>query len=396
MSTFSGFEGDQEHLDLLRRAATKEDTSDWNDWRKANPGLSPDLRGMEMPGANLVGADLSKANLFRANLRDADLRQAKLSRSSLVYARLQCAKLDNAEIMNADLEEAQLSDAQMQGALLRHSNVVAANFKAADLRGANLSRIEGEDVSFAGANLTGADLERADLWMANLSNAIFCGSTLRDANLNQANLQGANLTEVDLIRARLTGVDLRGANLTRAKVYGLSAWNIRTDANTKQRELSIARPGQVSPITVDDVEVAHFINLLVDHANLRKVISAVANKAVLILGRFSEPYRKDFLGTLANAARDRGLLPIIYDFERPPEQDWTETVLTLAGLSLFVIADITNPASVPLELQATVPNFMVPFVPLHKKGEPSHPSLCWRTCKLRLSAYFQLFAIERK
>jgi hypothetical protein len=71
------------------------------------------------------------------------------------------------------------------------------------------------------------------------------------------------------------------------------------------------------------------------------------------------------------AARKRGLLPIIYDFEAPPEQDWTETVLTLASLSLFVIADITKPVSVPLELQATVPNCMVPFVPLHKKGKPA-------------------------
>jgi hypothetical protein len=29
----------------------------------------------------------------------------------------------------------------------------------------------------------------------------------------------------------------------------------------------------------------------------------------------------------------------------------------LAGLSCFVIADITNPRSAPLELQATVPNY---------------------------------------
>jgi hypothetical protein len=121
--------------------------------------------------------------------------------------------------------------------------------------------------------------------------------------------------------------------------------------------------------------VAQFINLLLDHANLRKVISAVASKAILILGRFLEPERKAFLAALAGAARSRGLLPIIYDFARPPEQDWTETVLTLASLSLFVLVDITSPASVPLELQATVPILMVPFVPLHKKGEPSFSML---------------------
>jgi hypothetical protein len=34
-----------------------------------------------------------------------------------------------------------------------------------------------------------------------------------------------------------------------------------------------------------------------------------------------------------------------------------------------VIADITNPRSTPLELQSTVPEIMVPFVPIIQKGE---------------------------
>jgi hypothetical protein len=44
----------------------------------------------------------------------------------------------------------------------------------------------------------------------------------------------------------------------------------------------------------------------------------------------------------------------------------------LKGIHLpesFVIADITNPSSSPLELQATVPDFMIPFVPILRKGE---------------------------
>ena len=222
-----------------------------------------------------------------------------------------------------------------------------------------------------GCDLIGCDLEKADLWMAKLSGAKLGGSYLRDANLNQANLEGADLSDTDLIRVRMTGVNLCGANIQRAKIYGLSAWDVKTDGKTKQRELSIAPPGQEHRITVDDIEVAQFINLLVDHKNLRKVITAVANKGVLILGRFNDPPRKAFLEALADVTREKGLLPIIYDFDRPEAQDWTETVLTLASISLFVIADITKPVSVPLELQATVPNCKVPFVPVHKKGEPS-------------------------
>ena len=41
----------------------------------------------------------------------------------------------------------------------------------------------------------------------------------------------------------------------------------------------------------------------------------------------------------------------------------------LASLSKFVIVDITKPHSAPLELQATVPDCMVPFAPILQQGE---------------------------
>jgi hypothetical protein len=54
---------------------------------------------------------------------------------------------------------------------------------------------------------------------------------------------------------------------------------------------------------------------------------------------------------------------------KPEVKDFTETVRLLAGLSHFVIADITSPRSAPLELQAIVPECMIPFVPILEKGE---------------------------
>jgi hypothetical protein len=50
-------------------------------------------------------------------------------------------------------------------------------------------------------------------------------------------------------------------------------------------------------------------------------------------------------------------------------KDFTETVRVLAGFSRFVIADITNPRSAPLELQAVVPDYMIPFVTVLEEGE---------------------------
>ena len=62
-------------------------------------------------------------------------------------------------------------------------------------------------------------------------------------------------------------------------------------------------------------------------------------------------------------------MPIVFHFERSKGRDFTETIKILAGMSCFVIADITNPRSAPLELQATVPDYMTPFVPILQEGE---------------------------
>ena len=66
---------------------------------------------------------------------------------------------------------------------------------------------------------------------------------------------------------------------------------------------------------------------------------------------------------------------MIFDFDKPQERDLTETIRTLAGLSRFIIADITNPRSSPLELQAIVPDYMVPLVPIIAEGEDAFPML---------------------
>src|SRR5262245_31095344 len=77
------------------------------------------------------------------------------------------------------------------------------------------------------------------------------------------------------------------------------------------------------------------------------------------------PYRfpRGRLGVGVTAFRQQPWLP--YRFPK----DFTDTVRLLASLSKFVIVDITNPRSAPLELQATVPDTMVPFVPILQQGE---------------------------
>ena len=130
----------------------------------------------------------------------------------------------------------------------------------------------------------------------------------------------------------------------------------------------IITPDNEPVVTVDNLEVAQFIYLLLHNEKIREVIDTITSKAVLILGRFT-PERKAVLDAIREALRSRNYLPIVFDFERPTSRDFTETIMTLAGMCLFIIADITNPKSSPLELQATVPNYMVPFVPIIQEGE---------------------------
>jgi hypothetical protein len=75
------------------------------------------------------------------------------------------------------------------------------------------------------------------------------------------------------------------------------------------------------------------------------------------------------LERLRDKLRDLGYVPMVFNFDKPETKDFTETVRLLCGLSHFVIVDLTNPRSAPLELQATVPDYMVPFAPILEDGE---------------------------
>jgi hypothetical protein len=97
-------------------------------------------------------------------------------------------------------------------------------------------------------------------------------------------------------------------------------------------------------ITVDNIEVAQFIYLLLHNPKIRDVIDTIGRKAVLILGRFTAE-RKVVLDALREELRKRDYVPILFDFDKPASQDLTATVSTLAHLARFIIADLTDPSS---------------------------------------------------
>jgi Pentapeptide repeats (8 copies) len=174
------------------------------------------------------------------------------------------------------------------------------------------------------------------------------------------------LTGAQLRYARLIESNLSQANLSDCWVYGLSAWAVRLDGAI-QTDLVITREGEPR-VTVDNLDVAQFIYLLLDNERIRNIIDTITTKVVLILGRFT-PGRKRILDQLRIALRSHNYLSVVFDFEAPASRSLTDTVSTLAHISKFVIADITEAKSIPQELQRIVPN--LPSVPVQPLLESS-------------------------
>jgi hypothetical protein len=165
----------KEHLKILQRGVEI-----WNQWRKDNPEIIPDLSEAE-----LNTAKLSAVNLSRANLSLADLLGANFSRADLSNANLGMANLTNAIIIGADLSEADLDRAN-----LRWANLVGANLEGANLSWTNLGW-----ANLGGANLGGVNLRWANLRVTNLSGATLIGTNLEGSILGETIFADTNLKD---------------------------------------------------------------------------------------------------------------------------------------------------------------------------------------------------------
>lgn len=329
----------EDHIRILQQGVEV-----WNSWIYESIRLDscledmdssivhPDLSGADLPDANLSGAQLMGANLSWANLVEVDLSEA-------------------------DVVEANLSGANLSGANLEKANLSDVNFYRANLSGASLSH----------SNLYKADLSWTDLSYAYLGNASVSHATLYRADLSGANCSSANFIWTNLIHSTLTGTDLKKSKLKHCWVYGVSAWDLQISEETDQSDLIVNRREE-DPIYVDDIEVAQLVYLLLDNKKLRNVIETITSKAVLILGRFT-PERKLVLEAVRKKLRDFGYLPILFDFDRPNSRDFTETVAILARLARFIVADITEPRSIPKELEAVVTDVAIPVVSLIESSD---------------------------
>jgi hypothetical protein len=133
----------------------------WNEWRRTNPSIQPNLDDADLDGRDLSGAELSGAILFEANLSNANLSRA----------RLRGAILQGADLRQADLREANLTDADLSGTWPGDPVPRLAWPTGANLGGANLHETEFCHASVAGANFAEARLYRTVFADVDLSQA---------------------------------------------------------------------------------------------------------------------------------------------------------------------------------------------------------------------------------
>lgn len=181
-----------EHLKIL-----KQGVKAWNNWRKVNPHLKPDLSKANLTeigftgisGANLSGADLRKAwghGLFAhsTNFSEVDFRKAYFT---------------------------------------------SCKFFAGDFSKANLAESTFIECGFANANFEYANLRGSLLYMSSL------GTNFYGANLSGADLRCSLLIHARLQKANITGVYLWGTARDFWKIEGVRCDYVYWDGPGKQR-----------------------------------------------------------------------------------------------------------------------------------------------------------------
>lgn len=299
-----------EYIELLSKGE-----SVWNEWRINNPSISLCLRDVnfveKFSGHNLN--DLPE--FYSVNFSNVDFNCSSMRNSNFYN----CV-FDGSKITFSDLVDAYFHSCSFKNVDMRVSKIGSAQFIDCVFEDSDLSYCSAENTSFQGSIFKNTALENMSFVESDFSNTI----------------------------------------LDRCRVYGISSWDLNLE-NSKQQDLVITKEGGPE-ITVDNIELAQFLYLMINNSNLRNIINAITSKVVLILGNFS-PERKNILDNIRSQLRTYDLIPVMFDFDGPEPRNLTETIMTLASMSKFIIADITSPRSIPHELANIVKDF--PSIEVH-------------------------------
>jgi len=308
----------EKHIDILKKGSEF-----WNEWRIKNPEIQPDLSKIKF----FSEMKSEKDDYFSTTIENYDFHNCEMRQASLRDATFINCIFDNVYMHSSDLVGAYFQSCSFSNTGMRVSKIGSAKFLNCKFSYSDLSYCSAEETSFENSELINTRFENVSFVNCDFSNAI----------------------------------------IDSCSVFGISSWDLCL-ADTVQKNIIITRDDQPI-ISVDNLELAQFIYMLISNKRLRDIIDTITSKVVLILGNFSTE-RKKVLDEIREALRSYDLIPVIFDFVKPESRNISETVFTLAHISKFVIADISSPRSIPQELSTIIPRLSsVNFYPIIIENE---------------------------
>ncbi|MBQ7674179.1 MAG: pentapeptide repeat-containing protein [Alphaproteobacteria bacterium] len=297
----------------------------WNKWREEKQIISPVLRNV----------DFSK-EFWGNDFYDAP-------------------EYNNVDFSNTDFNSASLRNCIFLGCTFDYAKMTFCDLV---------------DAYFQSCTFINTNMQVSRLGSAKFNNCVFDGADLSYCTAQDSSFEKSQISNTKLEKMSLVNSDFTSVTMENCFVYGISAWDLKID-NIHQKELRITEDNKYE-ITVDDIELAQFMYLLINNSKLRETIDTITSKVVLILGNFSKK-RKPYLDYIKNELQLYNLMPVLFDFTGPTSKDTTETIITFAALSKCVIADLSCPKSVPHELASFV-RFLpsTPVFPILQDGESGY------------------------
>jgi hypothetical protein len=249
------------------------------------------------------------------------------------------------------------------------------DFSNLKLSGTHIVRAFAEGLSINNSVFENVYFDDGDFSRANFSNCIFINTKFNKTIFTGAYFNGATFINCNLNRVNLSGAEFQVKEIRDTVIYGISSWDLVVSEESIQSNLVIEKTYELYsdiislgriPQTVDNIELAQFIYYLTNHKKMRDTINILNRRGVLLLGKFKDG-GLDRLYKLKEWFNSQNYLPMIFDFDRPSSLDYTETIVTLSGLSKIVVADLSG-ESVPQELHAILSNFSKPVIVYHDKA----------------------------
>ncbi|MEA5488947.1 MULTISPECIES: pentapeptide repeat-containing protein [Pseudanabaena] len=225
----------QEHLKIFRQGI-----SVWNQWRKENPDLKPDLSH-----ADLSDIDLSNTNILNADMSHADLSESNFNNTKFFSVNLASSIFKNTNFIRVVFSRtkglARVGEMYFLDSIdpnkcfdFNNTNLSYAILRKADFSGTSLSETTMHNVNFTNARFVDISIEIGSPFVADkvdLSGANFIECDLRNLDLKRYFLKECNLSKSDLSGMDLSNINFEFTNLSNAKLIRVNA-NSRMKCNT--------------------------------------------------------------------------------------------------------------------------------------------------------------------